>query len=252
VHRGERPRAAAAAGRRAGDGVPVMGDPMVIEVRGLIRRYGTGENTFLALRGIDLDVARGEILFITGPSGSGKTTLLSILGCVLAPSEGSAKVLGTEVGGLSEREAAAFRLRQLGFVFQGHNLIASLTALENVRLPLMLAGVPAPEAEARALAELTAVGIADRADRLPRDLSGGQRQRVAIARALAGNPPVLLADEPTASLDAQSGRDVMERMTRLARERGTTVVVVTHDNRIFPYADRIVSIEDGMLRKEAA
>jgi putative ABC transport system ATP-binding protein len=225
---------------------------MVIEVRGLVRRYGTGENTFLALRGIDLDVAPGEILFITGPSGSGKTTLLSILGCVLAPSEGSVTVLGIDVGALSERDAAAFRLRKLGFVFQGHNLIASLTALDNVRLPLMLAGMSAREAEARAAQELAAVGIADRAGRLPRDLSGGQRQRVAVARALAGNPAVLLADEPTASLDAQAGRDVIERMTRLARERGTTVVVVTHDNRIFPYADRIVAIEDGMLRMEAA
>jgi putative ABC transport system ATP-binding protein len=220
-----------------------------IQVRGLTRQYGTGENAFLALRGIDLDVAPGEVLFVTGPSGSGKTTLLSILGCVLRPTGGTARVLAQDVGAMSERSLARFRLRELGFVFQGHNLIASLDAVGNVRLPLQLQGRSPGEAERAARAELEAVGLGAKLDRLPRDLSGGQRQRVAIARATAPRPPLLLADEPTASLDATSGREVTELMTRLARERGTTVIVVTHDPRIFPYADRIVSIEDGRLKE---
>jgi putative ABC transport system ATP-binding protein len=226
-----------------------MSDAIV--THGLTKRYGEGENAFLALRGIDLTVPKGEVLFVTGPSGSGKTTLLSILGCVLAPTDGQALVLGNDVGALKERELAAFRRRSLGFIFQGHNLLASQDAIGNVRLPLMLNGVMPGEALARSVAELEAVGLGAKVDRLPRDLSGGQRQRVAIARATVGRPELILADEPTASLDAKSGQDVMDLLTRLARERGTTVLVVTHDNRIFHYADRVVAIEDGALVEEA-
>jgi putative ABC transport system ATP-binding protein len=229
----------------------MSGEP-VITTRGLTRRYGEGENAFLALRGIDLDVPKGEVLFISGPSGSGKTTLLSILGCVLRPTDGEARVLGSDVAKMSERRLASFRLANIGFIFQGHNLIASQDAVGNVRLPLMMAGVGAREAQRRAAEELAAVGLGDRLGHVPRDLSGGQRQRVAIARATVGRPPLVLADEPTASLDAASGQDVMELLTRLAHERHTTVVVVTHDNRIYRYADRIVQIEDGHLVKEAA
>lgn len=223
-----------------------------IVAKNLTKRYGEGENAFLALRGVDLTVPTGEVLFVTGPSGSGKTTLLSILGCVLSPTEGTAQVLGLDVAGLREGRLAPFRRASIGFIFQGHNLIASQDAIGNVRLPLMLNGVGSGEATRRAVAELEAVGLGDKTLRLPRDLSGGQRQRVAIARATAGRPPLILADEPTASLDAKSGREVMELLTRLARERGTTVLVVTHDNRIFPYADRVVAIEDGQLVQEAA
>jgi len=223
-----------------------------IVAKNLTKRYGEGENAFLALRGVDLTVPTGEVLFVTGPSGSGKTTLLSILGCVLSPTDGTAEVLGLNVGRLREGRLAAFRRASIGFIFQGHNLIASQDAIGNVRLPLMLNGVGSGEATRRAVAELEAVGLGEKAMRLPRDLSGGQRQRVAIARATAGRPPLILADEPTASLDAKSGREVMELLTRLARERGTTVLVVTHDNRIFPYADRVVAIEDGQLVQEAA
>jgi putative ABC transport system ATP-binding protein len=226
-------------------------DPAIV-TEGLVKRYGEGENAFLALRGIDLVVPRGEVLFVTGPSGSGKTTLLSILGCVLSPTEGRATVLGVDVGRAKEGRLAAFRRASIGFVFQGHNLLASQDAVGNVRLPLMLNGVMPGEATRRAVAELEAVGLGAKLDRLPRDLSGGQRQRVAIARATAGRPPLVLADEPTASLDARSGREVMELLTRLARERGTTVLVVTHDSRIFPYADRVVAIEDGRLVQETA
>jgi putative ABC transport system ATP-binding protein len=223
-----------------------------IVAKNLTKRYGEGENAFLALRGVDLTVPTGEVLFVTGPSGSGKTTLLSILGCVLSPTDGTAQVLGLDVAGLREGRLAPFRRASIGFIFQGHNLIASQDAIGNVRLPLMLNGVGSAEATRRAVAELEAVGLGDKTMRLPRDLSGGQRQRVAIARATVGRPPLILADEPTASLDAKSGREVMELLTRLARERGTTVLVVTHDNRIFPYADRVVAIEDGQLVQEAA
>jgi putative ABC transport system ATP-binding protein len=216
----------------------------------LAKRYGDGENAFWALRGVDLAVPKGEVLFVTGPSGSGKTTLLSILGRVLSPSDGRAEVLGLDVGRQRDSVLTAFRRTQIGFIFQGHNLIASQDAVSNVRLPLMLAGVGPGEATKRAVAELEAVGLGAKLDRLPRDLSGGHRQRVAIARATAGRPPLLLADEPTASLDAQSGRDVMDLLTRLARERGTTVLVVTHDARIFSYADRVIAIEDGALRED--
>lgn len=218
-----------------------------ISTRALTKRYGTGDNAFLALRGVDLDVPRGEVLFVTGPSGSGKTTLLSILGCVLRPTDGSASVLGRDVARLGEAALAEFRLRSIGFVFQGHNLIASQDAMGNVTLPLLLAGVDPREADQRAHAELERVGLADKIHHRPRDLSGGQRQRVAIARATAGRPPLILADEPTASLDAASGRAVMELLVGLARERGTTVLVVTHDPRIYGFADRVVAIEDGQL-----
>ncbi len=200
-----------------------------------------------ALRGVDLEVPKGERLFLTGPSGSGKTTLLSILGCVLRPTDGAVEVLGHDVRSLDERALSAFRLGSLGFIFQGHNLIASLSARENVRLPLLLQGVPVEEAEARAAEELRRVGLGAKLEARPRDLSGGQKQRIAIARATVGRPPLILADEPTASLDAKSGQEVMELLTEISRERGSTALVVTHDNRIFHFSDRIIAIEDGRI-----
>jgi len=222
-----------------------------IRISDVTKVFGEGGAAVHALRGIDLAVAPGEMLFITGPSGSGKTTLLSVLGCVLRPTAGSVEVLGRDVTALGEAEISLFRRHQLGFIFQGHNLLASLTALENVRMPLMLQGVPAAEATARAAAELARVGLEKKQDRKPNELSGGQKQRVAIARAVVARPPLILADEPTASLDAQSGLEVMALLTELARERHHTVLVVTHDNRIFRFADRMVSIEDGRLTPAA-
>jgi putative ABC transport system ATP-binding protein len=219
----------------------------VIVAEDLKKTYGEGEGAVYALRGVSLTVDKGEVLFVTGPSGSGKTTLISILGCVLRPSAGRATMLGRDLVSMTESQLTSFRLLQLGFIFQGHNLVASVDALTNVRLPLMLQGVNSYEADRRAIAELERVGLGDKLDRLPRDLSGGQRQRVAIARATVGRPAVIFADEPTASLDATAGREVMELLTELAREGGQTVVVVTHDSRIYPYADRIVAIEDGHL-----
>lgn len=222
----------------------------VIVAEDLKKTYGQGDGAVYALRGVSLSVDRGEVLYVTGPSGSGKTTLLSILGCVLRPSAGRATMLGRDITSLSESQLTSFRLLQLGFIFQGHNLVASVDALTNVQLPLMLQGVGSYEAERRATAELQRVGLGDKLDRLPRDLSGGQRQRVAIARATVGRPPILFADEPTASLDATAGREVMELLTELAREGGQTVVVVTHDSRIYHYADRLLAIEDGQVQGE--
>lgn len=218
-----------------------------IRIRGVTKVFGEGSSAMHALRGVDLDVPKGERLFLTGPSGSGKTTLLSILGCVLRPTDGEVEVLGHDVRGLDEKAISAFRLLSLGFIFQGHNLISSLTAIQNVRLPLLLQGVEVDEARARAAEELRRVGLEKKLDSRPRDLSGGQKQRIAIARATVGRPPLILADEPTASLDAKSGLEVMELLTEITRERGSTALVVTHDNRIFHFSDRIVAIEDGRI-----
>ena len=220
-------------------------------VRGLTKRYGDGPAAFTALRGVDLDVAAGELVMLSGPSGSGKTTLLSIVGCTLAPTTGSVRLFGQEVAGLAERELARIRLGLLGFVFQAHNLVPALDAQDNVALVLELRGLGRAAAREEAARQLDAVGLASKLRSRPPDLSGGQRQRVAIARALAGSPPMLLADEPTASLDAESGLAVSTTLRDLARRHGHTVVVVTHDTRIFHLADRIVRIEDGQLQQEA-
>lgn len=225
-----------------------------IDAQGVSKKYGSGANATTVLRGVDLRVAPGELVMLAGPSGSGKTTLLSLIGCVLSATEGSIRLLGETVSGRPERELPALRLRYVGFVFQGHNLIASLSARENVALPLELRGWSAPAARSEATRLLERVGLGDREEALPSELSGGQRQRVAVARAVAGAPPIVLADEPTASLDAQTGLAVTEMLRELARERACTVVVVTHDARIFQFADRVVHIDDGRIasNEEAA
>jgi putative ABC transport system ATP-binding protein len=218
-----------------------------IEAIGVKKVYGEGSIAHQALRGVDFCVAHGEFVMLSGPSGSGKTTLLSILGCVLRATEGSVKIYGTDVTAAKEHTLPQLRMSHVGFIFQGHNLIASLPVVENVMLLLELRGWRRAEAHAEANRLLTDVGLKGLGDRAPKDLSGGQRQRVAIARALAGAPPLILADEPTASLDASSGMKVTETLKALAAERGHTVVVVTHDNRIYHLADRIVHIEDGRI-----
>lgn len=217
-----------------------------IDARNVHKTYGEGATAYQALRGVDFAVARGELVTLVGPSGSGKTTLLSILGCVLTPSVGRVELFGLPVTG-REDNLPLLRRALIGFVFQGHNLTSSLTALENVRLVLSLRGVSHRESRREAVAILERVGLGDRLDWLPAELSGGQRQRVALARALAGAPPLLLADEPTASLDAETGRQVMALLVELCRERDVTVVIVTHDERILPLADRVVRIEDGRI-----
>lgn len=221
-----------------------------VDARGITKIYGQGALSVQALRGVDLCVSQGELVMLVGPSGSGKTTLLSILGCVLRPTEGTLSLFGRDITHCKEAELPVLRQALIGFVFQGHNLISSLSALDNVRLVLETRGYSLKAAANEAREIISRVGLSDKEKSLPATLSGGQKQRVAIARALAGRPPLLLTDEPTASLDAVAGMEVTKLLTQLCREWGTTVVVVTHDNRIFHLADRIVKIEDGLILPE--
>jgi len=222
----------------------------VIRTRGLSKIYGQGSAEFRALTNVDLEIHAGQLTLLMGPSGSGKTTLLSILGCILRASTGHLELLGETVSALSEKELPRVRREMIGFVFQGFNLFPTLTAAENVALALDLRGVTATSARKRAEELLVEVGLQDRMKAFPADLSGGQKQRVAIARALAGNPPILLADEPTAALDSTSGRAVIELLQRLARQHDRAVVMVTHDPRVLSYGDRILHLEDGLLLQE--
>jgi putative ABC transport system ATP-binding protein len=222
-----------------------------VAVRSVTKTYAQGEAAMRALDGVDLDVSRGELVLLMGPSGSGKTTLLSIMGCILRPTSGSVRVLGRDVAGLPERDLPRVRLDHIGFVFQGFNLFPTLTAAANVALALDLKGVPRREAAGRAAALLEQVGLGAKRDAYPADLSGGQKQRVAIARAIAGDPPIVLADEPTAALDTHSGHLVMDLLRSLARERNRSVVIVSHDNRMLAYADRVVHLEDGRIAGHA-
>jgi putative ABC transport system ATP-binding protein len=214
------------------------------------KTFGAGQRQSVILRGVSLSVSAGEIVFLVGPSGSGKTTLLSILGCILTPDSGRVEVLGAEVSRLDARQLTAFRRLHLGFIFQSFNLFPTLSALDNIRLALTMRGVPLQTATQQAADLLNQMGLWHRSHLRPGRLSTGECQRVAVARALADCPSVLFADEPTASLDAENGRAVMTLLTRLARERGVTLVTVTHDNRIFPFADRILHLEDGRLTQD--
>jgi putative ABC transport system ATP-binding protein len=199
------------------------------------------------LRGVNLTVTCGETVFLVGPSGSGKTTLLSILGCLLTPDEGSVEVLGQDVSNMSVAELTAFRRDNLGFIFQSFNLFPTLSALDNVCLAMTIRGASLREAEGRAAELLGQVGLGRRARLRPGQLSTGECQRVAIARSLANDPLVLFADEPTASLDAENGQIVLGLLTTIVRLHNASLVVVTHDDRIFPFADRIVRLNDGRV-----
>jgi putative ABC transport system ATP-binding protein len=220
---------------------------IVIRAAGLSKCYESGEGAVPVLRGIDLTVRRGECVFLVGPSGSGKTTLLSIVGCILSADAGSLEILGMDACRFSAREQARFRREKLGFVFQRYHLIDSLTAAENVRVPLDLLGWPRHRARAMSLELLSRVGLEGKAGSRVNRLSMGQRQRVAIARALAGEPELILADEPTAALDSEAGWNAMQLIKNVCRDLGQTVVVVTHDCRIHPLADRILQLEDGRI-----
>jgi putative ABC transport system ATP-binding protein len=219
----------------------------IIEANELTKTYAQGEAAMRALDNVTLDVRSGKLMLLVGPSGSGKTTLLSILGCILRPSSGTLRVMGDDVTRLRERDLPAIRRERIGFVFQAFNLFPTLTAAQNVALALDLKGITGRTARSRATSLLEQVGLGDKLDAHPADLSGGQKQRVAIARALAGDPPVVLADEPTAALDSNSGRAVMDVLKRLAHERDRAVVIVTHDSRMLGYADRTVRMEDGRI-----
>ncbi len=218
-----------------------------IAVRELTKTYTEGSAGVTALRGVDLDVHPGELVMLVGPSGSGKTTLLSMMGCILTATSGSIRIAGREVTGLKPKQMAQVRLEQIGFVFQGFNLFPTLTAGENVELMLDLKGVDKVTATKRAQQLLEQVGIGEKYRSFPSDLSGGQKQRVAIARALAGDPAIVLADEPTAALDSHTGRTVMQMMRELAHTHGRAVVIVTHDSRVQEFADRTIRIEDGLI-----
>jgi putative ABC transport system ATP-binding protein len=211
------------------------------------KTYGAGQRRAVILREVSLSVSAGEVVFLVGPSGSGKTTLLSILGCILTPDTGRLEVLGKEVSRLDVHQLTAFRRQHLGFIFQSFNLFPTLSALDNIRLALTMRGGSLRTATRQASDLLHQMGIGRRAHLRPAQLSTGECQRVAIARAMADCPTLLFADEPTASLDAENGSAVMTLLTRLARERGVTLVTVTHDNRIFSFADRILCLEDGVL-----
>lgn len=222
----------------------------MIQIRELTKTYGSGSAQVHALNGVSLDIHSGELLVLMGPSGSGKTTLISIIGCILRASTGSVRVEGKEIVGLRESALPGIRLDHFGFIFQGFNLFPALTVRENVEIALDLKGVRGGKARKRAMELLEQVGLTDKAREFPANLSGGQKQRVAIARALSGDPPIILADEPTAALDSQSGRAVLEILHGLAKQRNRAVVVVTHDPRVLQYADRVVRIEDGRIANE--
>lgn len=222
-----------------------------IEVKNLVKTYGSGETAVNALKGVNLDVNEGELLLLLGASGSGKTTLISIVGCILSASAGSCKLRGVETVGLPQSKLPKIRLENIGFIFQGFNLFPALTAKENVEITLDLKGFRGSKARKKSVELLERVGLSAKLKSYPADLSGGQKQRVAIARALAGEPQIILADEPTAALDSDSGKLIMDLLQELAHEQNRAVVVVTHDNRIFDYADRIVHIEDGRIVGDA-
>lgn len=223
----------------------------VLEVRNVTKTFGTGKLAVQAIRGVDLLVGSGEIVLIMGPSGSGKTTLLSIMGAILKPTSGDVWIDQQLVSNLPEAKLPDVRLHNLGFVFQDYNLLASLTARENVQIVMDFAGVPPTEARQRAEELLAELGLSERQEFRPRDMSGGEKQRVAIARALANEPLILLCDEPTANLDSKIGHDIVVRLRDIADSQGRSVVIVSHDERIKPHADRVLWLEDGVFTEIA-
>ncbi|HTU25073.1 MAG TPA: ABC transporter ATP-binding protein [Pirellulales bacterium] len=233
----------------AADPVGPREPAVAIRARGLTKDFGVGETRVQALRGTDLDVATGAITLLVGPSGCGKTTLVSIVAGLLDPTAGELHVLGKNLRQLSPAELVDFRAANIGFVFQQYNLLPSLTAAENASLPLLVSGSPRGEALRRTRAMLERVGLGAKADAYPAELSGGQQQRVAIARALVHEPRLLVCDEPTAALDAGAGQTVMELFQQVAVHPARAVVIVTHDNRILHYGQRIVHMSDGRIER---
>jgi putative ABC transport system ATP-binding protein len=221
----------------------------VVEVRRVSKSYSNGDGTVVALSEASLSLSRGELVLIEGPSGSGKTTLLSILGLLMRPSEGSVFVDGEDVTALSERRLPSLRCKHFGFIFQGFNLFAALSARDNVALALRVRGQVGVKAVAEAERLLEQVGLGARLGHFPDALSGGQKQRVAIARALAGNPPIILGDEPTAALDTSSALGIMQVLRDLAKKEDRAVAIVSHDQRLETYADRVVRVSDGTVEQ---
>src|SRR5512132_1427511 len=222
----------------------------VIETHDLWKTYVMGSEEIHALRGVDLNIERGEYVAIMGPSGSGKSTLMNLIGCLDTPSNGSYLLNGKQVSEMNDNELARIRNEEIGFVFQTFNLLPRATALHNVELPLVYAGVPAKEREQRAKGALEKVELTSRMTHRPNELSGGQRQRVAIARALVNNPSILLADEPTGNLDSKTGVEIMGVFAKL-HEAGNTIILVTHEPDIAAYAHRVIAIRDGQVERDA-
>jgi len=223
--------------------------PTVISVKNLVKTYVVGEVEVRALRGVNLDVERGEFLSVTGPSGSGKSTFMHIVGCLDRPTSGQYFLDGQDVSRMSKDQLASIRNKKIGFVFQGFNLLSRTSALDNVELPLLYAGsgMKTADRHKRAMEVLTAVGLQERADHHPNQLSGGQQQRVAIARSLINTPSILLADEPTGNLDTRTSIEVMDIFQKLNRERGITVLLITHEQDIAEYGTRVVQFRDGQV-----
>src|SRR6266511_1179852 len=222
----------------------------VIQLENIHKVYTMGDVDVHALRGVSLTIREGEFVAIMGASGSGKSTTMNIIGCLDRPTRGQYILAGEDVSGMSKDERADIRCQKIGFVFQGFNLLSRTSALENVELPMLYAGVESTQRNQRALEALAAVGLAGREQNHPNQLSGGQQQRVAIARALVNNPALILADEPTGNLDSRTSVEVMEIFQRLSRERGITLVLVTHEPDIAQYAQRVVFFKDGKIKKD--
>jgi putative ABC transport system ATP-binding protein len=225
---------------------------LVVECRGLTKAFGEGENRVWALRGLDLQVYPGKMTLLVGPSGCGKTTLISIIAGLLDPTDGEVDVLGVNLRRLGQKRLVQFRGENIGFVFQQYNLLPALTSAENAAVPRIISGEPRWTALVKSIEALESVDLSDKLLSLPAELSGGQQQRVAIARALVHEPKLLVCDEPTAALDAQSGRIVMELLKRVAVQPDRAVIVVTHDSRVFDFGDRIVHMNDGQIEQVEA
>jgi putative ABC transport system ATP-binding protein len=222
----------------------------LLDLREVTRDYKLGNTIVRALRGLDINIEPGEIVAIMGPSGSGKSTLMHILGCLDVPTSGTAQIEGTEIHSMSERQLVALRGRKIGFVFQTFNLMQTLSAQQNVELPMIFQGIRKKERARRAKELLEKVGLGDRIQHRPNELSGGERQRVAIARALANNPEILLADEPTGNLDSESGATILELLRKLSADDGKTVIIVTHDPDAAAIAGRIIRLHDGHVTED--
>jgi len=221
----------------------------LIRLQNISRRYKMGAEIVHALRGVSLEIARGEYVAIMGPSGSGKSTMMNVLGCLDTPTEGTYELNGFQVSEMNDNHLAEIRNREIGFVFQTFNLLARSSALRNVELPLIYAGVTAHERRKLALDALSQVGLADRVHHRPNELSGGQRQRVAVARALVNNPAILLADEPTGNLDSKTGNEIMALFEELSR-KGNTIILVTHEEEIALHARRVIRLHDGLIASD--
>jgi putative ABC transport system ATP-binding protein len=227
------------------------GAPTLITLAGITKVYGAGDAAVRALDNVNMSIGTGEFVAIMGPSGSGKSTAMNVLGCLDAPSEGSYRFMGVDVGGLTLDQRALLRRNYIGFVFQGYNLLARTSAVENVELPLIYKGIGRAERHSLAMDALAKVGLQDRARHDPTELSGGQQQRVAIARAIVSRPAVIMADEPTGNLDTARSREIMDLLTRFNHDDGITIVMVTHEADMAEYAHRLIHFLDGRIESDA-